>query len=574
MVMKDKTTNSTRAQQLPEARPSDQTQRRAQHSCQSYNTKWIVIALWLPALLAYLSFRYLTPSAPTSDHDSFTLTHIDVSKVLKQNLILAKHPWEHGVLTHALLELQNPELTVFAGPGYGVDLRNPSKLAGGKVKPLEAFPGGQLPKCGGGLSAGGNAWGKYDEWVRVKGLRYAASKIDTTPIPETRVRGGRVMKQDARRQWLIREGDSAADAASLGWAALLLERAGANDPTNPVGAGRNVYEEAADEMVRYLVEENAKFVLHDQIDASTGEGPKETSETKEHRLGPLREVGQEEGRKWAISHRADSPQLWADFVFMVPPFLAAYAVARQDDSWLLEAVTQIEAYHEVLSLRSGDRRGFWKHIVDQRKDLEDCTRLRDEGLWLTGNAWALAGIVRVLAVLHRWDASGPEDGRPMAAPSKEHHRRRDEASKSLHGMANLMLESLRIQLDGKTGLLKNYLDVPGFGSDDWAFGEAAGSALLVSSIYRLAQIEQLQDLRWLEWADELYNIVAEHIDKQGMMKPVTIVSEIPAKQAVNGTSEGQSFAIMMWTARRDCARTGTCRTLESRSWSKRLRGLT
>jgi len=75
-----------------------------------------------PILLAWYLSTYL---GGTAGHE-IELVDIDISKVLKQNLALAKHSWEHGVLTHALLELQNPELSVFAGPGHGFDLRNPN----------------------------------------------------------------------------------------------------------------------------------------------------------------------------------------------------------------------------------------------------------------------------------------------------------------------------------------------------------------------------------------------------------------------------------------------------------------
>lgn len=465
-------------------------------------------------------------------------------------------------------------------------LQNPNRGEGGKIVQLKPFPGGNLPMCGGGGS--GNMWGRYDEWTRVKGLRYAAGKIVTgLDADEVRTRstmqGIRTLRQ--QRRWLYREGGeadaSAADAASLGWAALLLERAGAEDPMNPVvGVGRSAYGEAADEMIRWLFEENPWFWLDDDRNLAqekSGEASK---------LQSVREIGKSQGRKWALSHRVDSPQLWADSVFMVPPFLAAYAVARQDDRWLWEAVEQIKAYNQVLSVRTSNptgneqshtgknnsvrsTSGLWKHIVSTPRELGEGVCCHDEGLWLTGNAWVLAGVVRVLSVIERW-VQVSATGTKAAGAQMRSDQRRQEAGKVLKDIANSMLWSLRPTKPCEGRLLTNYLDLSRSENNASLFREAAGSALIVSSIYRLAQIEGLADSGMLTWADELYNAVAAHIDRQGILNPVTTVNEIPAHNAVAGTSEGQSFVIMMYAARRDCAKMGLCRTSDRGSWWARL----
>lgn len=451
---------------------------------------------------------------------------------------------------------------------------------------LKPFPGGELPMCGGGRS--GNMWGRYTEWTRVKGLRYAAEKIVTgLDVDDLGVRNQDFRIQRQPKRWLYREGSdadaSAADAASLGWAALLLDRAGAEDPMNPVfGVGRSAYGEAADEMVRWLFEENARYWLDKGREMAQEQG-KEVDE-----LQGNREIGRSEGRKWALSHRVGSPQLWADSVFMVPPFLAAYAVARQDEKWLWEAVEQIKAYSEVLSVASSNNStdieqsregknetirskvGLWKHIVSQPRKLEEGFCCHDEGIWLMGNAWVLAGVVRVLGVIERWEpvsTTGPKSSKILTMDDEK----RQESKKMLKNIANNMLRSLRPTKRCEAVLLINYLNLSKSEYDGTkAFREAAGSASVVSSIYRLAQIGGLEDLEMLLWADELYNTVAAHIDEQGILSPVTTVSEIPAQTCVRGTSEGQSFAIMMYAARRDCAKVHLCRTFEEKSWWKRL----
>ncbi|KAK5091731.1 hypothetical protein LTR05_001916 [Lithohypha guttulata] len=549
------------------------TERNTGQSISRLSFHALTISSLLVALLAILIalFHPSFSCANTSLKPTFSPSPIPISKVLKQNLALAKHPREHGVLTHALLELQNPELTVFAGPGYGVDLRNPFRGEGGRVRGLEAFPEGMLPRCGGGGSGGG--WGRYDEWTRVKGLRYAASKVRTTGNGRRMSSvGGDGWGKEERKQWLI-ESEDAADAASLGWATLLLERAGAIDVSNPVGVGRNAYGEAADEMVRYLVEDNAKFILKDNAVAG---GSLDVGSKSLEKDQPLRRIGQSTGKNWAISHRTDSVQLWADFVFMVPPFLAAYAVARQDERWLREAVEQIRAYKAVLddshfeckdldntsfpinpthSSAVTSRKGLWRHIVSQPRDVGQGECCHDEAFWLTGNAWALAGITRVLGVIERWEAPR-STAKTLNSQIKSDKWR--ASTELLKGMVSEMLSSLVSQNLDTSALLKNYLNTPGSEATQWAFGDAAGSALVASSVYRLAQLGALNDPGMLSWADQLYDVVAKHISADGLLRSVATMRDVPSRYPVNATSEGQSFAIMMYAARRDCAKLGIC----------------
>lgn len=483
-----------------------------------YNALRFVIKYIAPVLLACLTgllFRYVNSSSSTP-----AIATIPVSLVLKQNFRLAKRSWEHGVLTHALLELQNPELTVFAGPGYGFDLHGPANL--------DAFPGGNLPKCA--SEDGGSSWGRYDKWTNVKGLRYAAEKVDL------------------EGKWLYNDGGSPVDAASLGWATLLLERAGATDPVVPVEARRNLFGESADRMARWLVEESPKFIVGKNDDGD---------EYEQNETVPLRKIGHMSGRKWAISHQAGSKQLWADSVFMVPPFLAAYAVARQNETWLREAVEQIQAYHEVLarpvsdSGKWGSEGELWKHIISQPRSLGEEVCCHDEEYWLTGNAWALAGMVRVYGVLDRWGQS--------AEPSARREQQK-EMQTTLKRAARAIMLALSSRASEHDGFLRNYM-IPGdIEYLQWMFEDAAGTALIASSIYRSAQLALLgtDQGALLRWADNMYNAVALKINRKGLLEDVTTVSEVPAKHAVVGTSESQSFVLMMFAARRDCVRLNIC----------------
>ena len=90
----------------------------------------------------------------------------------------------------------------------------------------------------------------------------------------------------------------------------------------------------------------------------------------------------------AISHRDDPTQLWGDFVYMVPPFLAYFGVATSDMPFMQEAVQQCELYAQVLetdiTLSSGAScAGLWKHIVSQPAELEPDVCCSDPYVWLT-----------------------------------------------------------------------------------------------------------------------------------------------------------------------------------------------
>lgn len=99
----------------------------------------------------------------------------------------------------------------------------------------------------------------------------------------------------------------------------------------------------------------------------------------------------------AISHRYDVAELWSDFIYMVPPFLACLAVTTSDESYLRTAVEQIEKYREVLAVKEGKAKGQWKHIIGPQNE--------DQGCWSTGNRWAAMGIARVWATIIKWKPS-------------------------------------------------------------------------------------------------------------------------------------------------------------------------
>ncbi|GAA5855095.1 hypothetical protein JCM3766R1_003679, partial [Sporobolomyces carnicolor] len=83
----------------------------------------------------------------------------------------------------------------------------------------------------------------------------------------------------------------------------------------------------------------------------------------------------------AISHRPPSEkvQLWTDFMYMVPPFLAYYGVMSHNTSLVEEAYNQLKLYRKYLAASGSNA---LRHVV-----LGDW---QDNGLWATGNGWAAA----------------------------------------------------------------------------------------------------------------------------------------------------------------------------------------
>lgn len=93
----------------------------------------------------------------------------------------------------------------------------------------------------------------------------------------------------------------------------------------------------------------------------------------------------------AISQRENQVQLWSDYVYMAPPFIAYYGALKcghEGRSLLQEAYDQVKWYREVLF---DEDVGLWRHIA-----LGNGT---DPTHWGTGNAWAAAGALRVLATI-------------------------------------------------------------------------------------------------------------------------------------------------------------------------------
>ena len=236
----------------------------------------------------------------------------------------------------------------------------------------------------------------------------------------------------------------------------------------------------------------------------------------------------------AISHRENEAELWADFVYMAPPFLAYQAVASNNETLLREAGHQCLLQQEILRPQHSHNRtrGLWRHIIgpDEAQDL---------GLWATGNGWAAAGMARVLATIQHW------------GPSKSWTSEQNSLKKSIIDILN---GAAHAAMRGQPPLFCNYLD------DGTWFADAASTAIIASVAYRMAVLApDVTKQHHIAFADNLRKAVEAHVDNAtGLVAPTVNSldwkSRIPS---VEGSPEGQSFAVLMFAAHRDyCMQAG------------------
>ncbi|GAA5981784.1 hypothetical protein JCM11641_007423 [Rhodosporidiobolus odoratus] len=278
-------------------------------------------------------------------------------------------------------------------------------------------------------------------------------------------------------------GGAAADPAALGvgWLVAAAARGAAGD-------------ESTEEKWISQVKEEVEYIINDVPKTSDG----------------------------AISHRpaSEPAQLWADFMYMVPPVLAYYGVASNDASLIEEAYSQCALYRKYLKSSSGS----WKHIV-----LGSGT---DEGLWNTGNGWAAAGMARVLATIVNSDFASTYTSEAL----------------DLQDWINEILVAAFTHIK-KDGLLPNYYD----SASGSSFSDASGSALLAASAYRLATLNSTAVASsTLADAAIIRAAVNSKVDKSsGWVSPV--VNPLSFKEQASESPEGEAFVLLLEAAWRDYA---------------------
>jgi rhamnogalacturonyl hydrolase YesR len=367
----------------------------------------------------------------------------EIKQVVQQAQALPAYSWEFGTAAEALLELYNPDLSVFGDSPFPVPTVNASS---------------------------------------VLALNYAASKV---------VWGTGYAA--------LASGDGAAgDPASLGVSAVML------------GKTNSTFAWAANQTMTGLTQDIPRY--------------------------------------WngAISQRVDYPELWADFMYMVPPFLAYYAADQGHLQLLQDTVQQCELYRQILKANTtAATNGIWMHIIGPQNQAT--------GFWSTGNAWAAAGMTRVLATVTK-------------ATSITDEGWRQQAITQLTGYIQEIVDgAMNAPQDG--GLLRNYLD--DVSGDGIGFGEISGSSLLAATVYRMAVLQPtVFTSSYIVWADSLRGTLAgndvngnPHITSTGIATPA--VDPMWWKDTTpftTGSPEGESFVVLMYAGWRDCVKAGICPT--------------
>lgn len=228
----------------------------------------------------------------------------------------------------------------------------------------------------------------------------------------------------------------------------------------------------------------------------------------------------------AISQRPDVAELWADFNFMAPPFLAYFAVQQNNASLMAAVVAQFGLQRAILKSSSS---GSWQHIIGPQS--------QDTGLWSTGNGWACYGMIRVLNTLQKWSGSSG-----MTSQASQ-----------LQGWIKEILDGA-IASGSSNGLLRNYLN-----DASW-FGEISGTSLLTACAYRMAvNAPGTFGQSYITWADANRKAVGMTQASNGIFSPaVDPYSWGSRTQYTTGSPEGQAFTVFMYTAYRDCVNAGVC----------------
>ncbi|KAK7695457.1 hypothetical protein QCA50_000093 [Cerrena zonata] len=215
----------------------------------------------------------------------------------------------------------------------------------------------------------------------------------------------------------------------------------------------------------------------------------------------------------AISHREDQVQLWADFIYMVPPYLAYYgalSTGNESIALLQEAYDQCRAYREIL--RDADA-NLWQHIVLG-------TGIQDYTHWGTGNAWAAAGMLRVLETIRHSKVSSKFEGQKA----------------NLTSWVNEIVEATW-KHQQTNGTLLNVLDDPN------SFADSSSTALLAASTFRLASITH--DYTHVPAAVKAFQLIEDSLTEDGWLlntvDPLTF--NTPSQPGVY-SPEGQAFTIL------------------------------
>ncbi|EDR00386.1 uncharacterized protein LACBIDRAFT_144731, partial [Laccaria bicolor S238N-H82] len=239
----------------------------------------------------------------------------------------------------------------------------------------------------------------------------------------------------------------------------------------------------------------------------------------------------------AISHRVSTVQLWSDFVYMVPPFLAYYGVITQNRTLLEESYTQIKLYRSYLRDPTAN---MWKHVLPG-------TSGNDDGYWSTGNGWAAAGMLRVLATIRQ----------------SEYANTMKSEQNDLITWVGEIHSGIYATLDS-TNIFTNYANQSATAPGN--FYDASSTAIISSTVYRLAVIAN--DHSHIPAAEQSRKTLSNstgtdtntlanstHFTADGWLLPV--VNPLSYRQQGSESPEAQAFVIEMHAAWKDWVAAGS-----------------
>jgi hypothetical protein len=244
----------------------------------------------------------------------------------------------------------------------------------------------------------------------------------------------------------------------------------------------------------------------------------------------------------ALSQRRDVAELWADNVFMSPPFLAYYAVSTNNATLLRMAVQQCGLYRNVLQANTtASWHGLWTHIVGPQS--------QSLGVWATGNGWAALGMVRVLATVKSWNVSDSWQ---------------TEQAQLTTWIGEIMTGLANVQSDKNTGLLKNYLVGGASSASDTSiqwFGDGAGTAALVAAALRFAVLVPSTASSMVKLTKPLRAaLIANTNATTGVISPVVNpYNWYDSTPYTKVSPEAQAFLAMAGSAWRDCIAAKVCK---------------
>lgn len=201
-----------------------------------------------------------------------------------------------------------------------------------------------------------------------------------------------------------------------------------------------------------------------------------------------------------VFHVQNEKQIWADSMYMLPPYLAAAGKYE-------EAVRQMKGYFQILY--HPDKK-LLSHMWDDKNK-----KFIREAFWGVGNGWALAGLARVIDLL-------PEQ--------------MEEERKELINMAEKLIAGLLPHMR-EDGLFHDEVD------DSSTFVETNLSQMLSYTLYRGIRCG---------WLDRKYSDIAERLRKaaKGCVDSYGLVQGVcgaPTFDKPGVAPEGQAFYLLMET---------------------------